>query len=115
MTDDGVITLDEARRREAEKIHLAPGLGDAAAESAVRLVEKVMERPTIRIVAGELSETATAAERALIESGLPIYQRGRFLVRPVVQEVDASHGRKTRVGGAQHPAGFTLTAIEEAY
>ncbi len=63
----------------------------------VRLVEKAMERPTIRIVAGELSETATTAEVALLASGLPIFQRGRFLVRPVVQEVDASHGRRTRV------------------
>jgi len=65
---------DEGRRREAEKTHLAPGPGDAAAESVVRFVEKPTERPTIRIVAGELPKTATAAERALIESGLPIYQ-----------------------------------------
>ena len=88
---------DEGRRREAEKTHLAPGPGDAAAESVVRFVEKPTERPTIRIVAGELPKTATAAERALIESGLPIYQRGSTLVRPIVEEVDASHGRRTKV------------------
>lgn len=95
---DSLIPLEEAQRnREAEKAHLAPGPADDAAGSVVRLVEKTTERPTIRIVAGELSEIATAAERVLIESGLPIYERGRFLVRPVVQEVDASHGRRTRV------------------
>ena len=91
------VALDEARRREAEKTHLAPEPGDAAAESVVHLVEKTPERPTIRIVAGELSEIATAGERALLESGLSIYQRGPALARPVVQEVDASHGRRTQV------------------
>jgi hypothetical protein len=40
--------------------------------------------PIIRVVAGELRKNATAAEDALIASGLPkIYQRGDGLVQPV--------------------------------
>ena len=64
----------------------------------VNLVEKALNdtRPIIRIVAGELAEITRQAERAILQSGSPIYQRGPFLVRPVVQEVDAAHGRKTK-------------------
>ena len=54
-------------------------------------------RPTIRIVAGELSMLATEAEEYLLESDMEIYQRGQTLVRPIIEEVDAAHGRKTKV------------------
>ena len=51
--------------------------------------------PIIKVEAGRLSELATEAEDALIAAGLPVYQRGRNLVRPAMQEVAVSHGRRT--------------------
>ena len=53
--------------------------------------------PTIRIRAGELHKTATEAEAALIGAGAPFYVRSGEIVRPVVDEVDAAKGRKTKV------------------
>jgi putative DNA primase/helicase len=53
-----------------------------------------LPRPTIHMRAGELAGVVDKAEAALIESGLPLYQRGRGLVRPGYQEADASDGRK---------------------
>lgn len=55
--------------------------------------------PVIRVVAGELHLTTTAAEEALIASGLPIYQRGDGLVQPIAREVPASRGRMTLAAG----------------
>jgi putative DNA primase/helicase len=52
-------------------------------------------RPVVKIEAGMLDVIATEAERAIIAAGLPIYQRGRSLVRPAMQEVAVSHGRRT--------------------
>ena len=49
----------------------------------------------IRVVAGDLHLTATAGEAALIGAGIPIYQRGHELVRPVMQEVSAAKNRMT--------------------
>jgi hypothetical protein len=55
--------------------------------------------PLIRVVAGELHATTTQAESALIASGLPLYQRGDAIVRPIEREVPASHGRTTLSAG----------------
>ena len=55
--------------------------------------------PVIRVTAGELHTNTSEAENALIASGLPIYQRGKDLVRPVTREVPASHGRMTLAAG----------------
>ena len=52
-------------------------------------------RPAIRIVAGALDQLATAAEIAITDAGLPIFQRGSDLVRPYTREVSASRGRLT--------------------
>ena len=32
----------------------------------------------------------------LIQTGVLLYQRGENLVRPIIREVDASHGRRTK-------------------
>jgi putative DNA primase/helicase len=53
--------------------------------------------PIIEIKDGQLSALATAAEAMLIEAGVPLYQRGGTLVRPIIETVDASRGRKTKV------------------
>lgn len=63
---------------------------------ARRIFEKTeASGPLIRVVAGELNKNATAAEQAMRQAKLPIYQRGHTLVRPVKQEVPAAHGRMT--------------------
>jgi hypothetical protein len=54
-------------------------------------------RPIIRIRAGELPKIATRGEEVLLASGLPIYQRGDDLMRPIVEDVPAAHDRTTKV------------------
>ena len=51
--------------------------------------------PSIRLMAGELHTEVTEGEAAIIRAGLPIYQRGTGMVRPVCREVAASRGRTT--------------------
>jgi hypothetical protein len=53
--------------------------------------------PVIEIKDGQLSALATSAEEILIAAGVPLYQRGGILVRPIIETVDASRGRKTNV------------------
>ena len=53
--------------------------------------------PTIQIEDGELSSLATQGEKILIAAGVQIYQRGGKLVRPIIEIVDATRGRQTRV------------------
>ena len=57
------------------------------------------DAPSIEVVAGELHIAATKAEDAIIAAGLPVYQRGKWLVRPVRREVPASGGRTTIAAG----------------
>jgi len=54
-------------------------------------------KPAIELVAGRLAEIATQAEMALVAARVPIYARGGMLVRPVVEETDAAHGKRTKV------------------
>lgn len=51
--------------------------------------------PVIQIEAGIVDTLATLGEEALVKTDIPIFQRGRELVRPVHQEVPASKGRTT--------------------
>jgi hypothetical protein len=72
----------------------------------------------IRLVVGELHVAADAAEQALIEANLPIFQRGDVgLVQPVSREVPASHGRMTIAAGLIdlniHSATDHLCAVAE--
>jgi len=50
----------------------------------------------IEIAPGDLHELATQGEIAPIKAGVDFYTRGGQIVRPVIDEVDASKGRKTR-------------------
>lgn len=52
------------------------------------------EIPVITCVAGELPRMARAAEAALLQAGIPIYQR-TVLMKPAVLEYDAANQRKT--------------------
>lgn len=65
----------------------------------------------IRLVAGELHTTATAAETALIASDLPIFQRGDGLVRPISTEVPASHHRTTIAAALGELSPFALMDV----
>ena len=56
---------------------------------------RAVEIEPIRIVAGEIDVTATMGEDALLASGLPVFRRDPYLVRPVSQAVPASGGRMT--------------------
>lgn len=51
--------------------------------------------PRILVTAGRIHDLASEAEQAIIAANLPIYQRGRRLVRPASQEITASRGRTT--------------------
>jgi hypothetical protein len=64
-------------------------------------------RPVIRVKPGELDATATHAEEALLAAKVPLFQRGGLLVRPVVEEVDAAHGRRTKIA--------QFVRVEQAY
>src|ERR1700747_99115 len=60
-------------------------------------VAKTTSRPVIVVQGGGLSREASEGERALHSSGLPIYQRGSSLVRPVLEQVAAADGHRTAV------------------
>jgi hypothetical protein len=53
--------------------------------------------PTIKVAGGGLSDEATLGEAAIVRAGHPVYRRGAMLVRPVIEEVDATRGRRTKV------------------
>ena len=53
--------------------------------------------PVITLEAGELHNIATEAEAALIASDTQFYVRSGRLMRPVIDDMPASHGRRTKV------------------
>ncbi len=56
------------------------------------------ERPVFTVSGGEHSNLVTAAEKALIDAGEELYvQTSGAVVRPIFSEVDAAHGRMTKV------------------
>ena len=57
------------------------------------------DAPQIQVRVGELHVAATEAEDAILQSGLPVYQRSKWLVRPISREVPASRGRTTIAAG----------------
>ena len=53
--------------------------------------------PVIKLEAGELHNIATEAEDALMKAETPFYVRGEKLMRPVVDDLPASRGRRAKV------------------
>src|SRR5262249_51900011 len=53
--------------------------------------------PVIRIEPGSLAQLATEGEAALIAAGVPFYEHANELQRPVLEEVQATHGRTAKV------------------
>jgi hypothetical protein len=76
---------------EREAIDAAGADTDDGGETTIR------SRPIIVVHPGTLSELATLGEAAIIAGGAQVYRRGEALVRPVIEEVDASDGRRTKV------------------
>ena len=64
---------------------------------------------TIKVIAGQLDKVATKGEQALVDSGMPIYQRGQSIVRPILTEVPASRGRTTLAAGLSQIGAAALT------
>ena len=54
------------------------------------------ELPLITVEAGKLHRVATWGEAALVKANVDFYSRGGLVVRPIIDEVDASKGRKTK-------------------
>lgn len=54
-------------------------------------------RQTIEVRAGELHTLASEGEQALINAEAPFYVRSSSIVRPVVDDLPAAHGRRTKV------------------
>jgi putative DNA primase/helicase len=75
---------------------LEEGWSSDKAEQFVADHRKSAERPIIYLDAGKLHINASEAEDALIAAGAQFYVRGG-IVRPVVDDVQASHGRTTKV------------------
>ncbi len=53
--------------------------------------------PTIRLRAGALHQIASDAEAALLAAAIPIYIRTGEMVRPIIEEVTAFKGRRTKI------------------
>jgi putative DNA primase/helicase len=60
----------------------------------------------IRLEPGRLHVNASDAERALMAAGAPLYVRAEKLMRPVVDDLPASHGRRAKAA--------RLTQVSEA-
>src|SRR6516164_5276157 len=69
----------------------ADDLRDELAEAAWRA-----QHP-IRVEPGKLAQIATEGERVLLEAGIPFFSHGEALNRPVVDEVEATKGRKAKI------------------
>jgi hypothetical protein len=91
-TDAPAPALSVADERRAKVM----GIFDSAAEVASKTPAK-RNRHVIELRAGKLSEHATLGERAIIAEGMSVYGRGQSLVRPIVEDVEASDGRRTKV------------------
>lgn len=52
---------------------------------------------TIQLRTDALHEIASEAEAALIAAGAPVYARGGEIVRPIIEEVAAFNGRRTKI------------------
>jgi hypothetical protein len=87
---DGKKDLSKDIARTCEKFEAESGRAANEASPAVDL-------PVIQVKGGGLSSLATMGEEVLIGAGVPLYQRGGTLVRPIIETVDATRGRKTKV------------------
>lgn len=93
---DAPIEVEDAVERPA------PPAGAAAAP-----VNGHDRRPLIRLSVSHVHEQATRAERHLMNAGVPFYERGGRIVRPISDRVAASGGRITHTAA--------LVEVEKVY
>jgi putative DNA primase/helicase len=95
------VKIDEvkARKKKAGKAKTKKTNGANAAQPAnnAQPASSTSNRPEIKMITGEHSTIVNETETMLIKAGVPLYQRGESLVRPIIREVDASHSRRTKV------------------
>jgi hypothetical protein len=88
-------------RKKTKKVRVRKVLGrgrkKTGAQTTSAQPKPAGNRPTIQMHTGELSDIASITEKMLIDANVPLYVRGDSLVRPIINEVDASHDRKTMV------------------
>ena len=82
MTDGQVIEIEEPAHAQA-----APMVEQANGHDP---------RPLIRLSDAHMHEQTTRAERHLLRAGVPFYERGGRIVRPISEQVAASGGRVTQ-------------------
>ena len=87
-------TEEAEEKPEAETTAKQPGAGAAKQPGPAK---KPLQCAIIKIHGGELPMLATRAEKELLRHDMEIYQRGNVLVRPIIEEVDAAHERKTKI------------------
>lgn len=95
MTDLGEIPahIDEAPAwTEEQAANVVPFRPKGEAKAMAR-----SDLPVITLEAGELHNIATEAETALMGQDTPFYVRGGRLMRPVVDDLPATNGRRTKV------------------
>ena len=87
-----------------ERAYGLPSLQEALGEGVTNAIAKIVgygesdrDVPVIKVKAGELTIVASTSEKVLLDVGVPIFQRSEWLVRPVIDTVNASHGRETKV------------------
>ncbi|MCX7310263.1 MAG: bifunctional DNA primase/polymerase [Alphaproteobacteria bacterium] len=71
--------------------------GDAEALAKILHYDNGTTLPVIKVRAGELSKITSEAEKVLADASVCIYQRAGTLVRPIIEDVEASRGRRTKV------------------
>jgi putative DNA primase/helicase len=103
-----------AKANGADRDHRQSSNGTNGAKHDHHRAEDINEKPKpeilvplIQIAPGRLSQIATEAEAHLLTAGVLFYQRSSELVRPVLQEVMASDGRRTKAAA--------LAQVSEAY
>jgi Bifunctional DNA primase/polymerase, N-terminal len=82
-----------------EPVYGLPALREYLDDKAANAIAKILQygNPLIRVEAGGLGATATRGEEVLRAAGVQLFQRGGTLVRPVIEEVDAAHGQRTKI------------------
>ena len=88
----------------------APKQEPTAGQDGDENKEPPVPRPIIQITNGLVHEIATKAEELLIAAETPFYARGGAVVRPIIEEVDAAHGYKTK---AARLTGVTIDTMTD--
>lgn len=101
----------EAHAR-GENVYGLPKISELFGEAEAQKIAKFLDYretvqptnglPIIQVKSGQLSTIATRGEEVLRDAGVQLFQRGGSLVRPIIETVEASHGRKTKVAQLVH-------------